>query len=1082
MSKKNCLMVLIIILTLMIFNHAFAQTCVNGEEPPCDEEATFVSVAPDALFLIDFSGSMAWNPAGGDHEYGHDLSCTANTTYCGTDSDPANNGFRASSVSGCSVNCSRLAILKRAMFNILDDDNTNDINNNDSISMNVRLGYMRYRNGDDMSGAYGSGNIRLVRGIGSAYQQIYCLASATTGSCASTQSTCKVTGECIVGTSASGGTPLAAAIREAKTYLDYHKSLDNAKDCRQKFLIVLTDGADTYACNGEGAECGDYSYDRRRATVSAVKALKDAGYKVFVVGFGSTMPAYLQNNLNWMAFYGGTDNSLIVNAGDTIAYNPDNNPAGYCPATVDPPAELTSSGTCQGDTYTDWFAQSNDPGNAPLSGYAFIAGDATALTLALRTAINVIQESIYTFSQASVQAVRTQDEDFLYEASFQPVNDDPFWIGHLSKYEILANGDIASSSMWDAGAVLSTEMSASDRVMFTLKGGAKTTFDTTNILAADVAAADDTERNLIVNFIRGGETSPDVTNWRLGDIFHSFPVTIGTPSPYYFDKVDKSEYICPNPDNPYQRCKAFDLFREDHPRESSNGKRLIVIGANDGQLHAFKTSNGHEAWSFIPPNFRPRLKMIAHAAHPTADNPSLLGHQYFMDGFISYAEVWLGTGTGESKNKNDWNTLMIAGEGRGGMTNLWSQSSSCDSDFNEHYATTDDPPVYYPNYCGYYAFNLTANTENPLFSWRIGSNTALSADEAKHLGQPWSKMIMSRVIIGVNEKWVGFIGGGYSGNNCTTGTCDTSGKGFYVIDLMNGNVLWSYTHDKNNNLMAYDVAANPAIVDTDNDGFADTAYIGDLGNNVWRIKFCLKKDTSCGISQWAGGMLFSGAGARRPVFYMNAVTKDTDGNLWVHFGTGDKTDPTFVPTDGTKDRFFAIIDKDRDSTTAIAFNTLKNILSSGNFVPATDVNNFNGWVLDFLTPGEKMLAESTVFMGAIYFTTYTPGSASDPCDQGGTAKLYAINYVTGAGLFSGGARSTDIGSGIPSAPIVSIGPTGIVSVYASTSQTGTGSGSATKQQSGGTPPQACLIPPCPPRPQDGGPWGHMYYWRDNRLQ
>lgn len=340
---------------------------------------------------------------------------------------------------------------------------------------------------------------------------------------------------------------------------------------------------------------------------------------------------------------------------------------------------------------------------------------------------------------------------------------------------------------------------------------------------------------------------------------------------------------------------------------------------------------------------------------------------------------------------------------------------------------------------------------------------------------------MTRVQIDGNEKWVGFIGGGYSGNNCSVSTCDTSGKGFYVIDLMNGNVLWSYTHDVNNALMDFDLAANPAVVDSDSDGFADTVYIGDLGGNVWRFTFCMKDAASCGQSSWVGEMLFSGAGVRRPIFYMNAVTRDTDGNLWVHFGTGDKTDPTFLPTDGTKDRFFAVIDKNRKNPSAntlpFVIGSLKDITSS-TFTLA-DVANYKGWVMNFQTPGEKMLSESTVFQGSIYFTTYTPGS-SDPCEQGGTAKLYAINYLTGGGLFNEGVRSSDIGSGIPSAPIVSIGPSGSVNVYVSTSQT-SGTGAATTSQNRGTPPLTCPVAPCPPPPDAGGPGGLLYYWRDLRL-
>ena len=34
------------------------------------------------------------------------------------------------------------------------------------------------------------------------------------------------------------------------------------------------------------------------------------------------------------------------------------------------------------------------------------------------------------------------------------------------------------------------------------------------------------------------------------------------------------------------------------------------------------------------------------------------------------------------------------------------------------------------------------------------------------------------------------------------------------------------------------MADSPAIVDRDNDGFIDTAYVGDLAGNPWKFTFC----------------------------------------------------------------------------------------------------------------------------------------------------------------------------------------------------------------------------------------------------
>ena len=117
---------------------------------------------------------------------------------------------------------------------------------------------------------------------------------------------------------------------------------------------------------------------------------------------------------------------------------------------------------------------------------------------------------------------------------------------------------------------------------------------------------------------------------------------------------------------------------------------------------------GKEVWSFIPPNVLTKLKDIAHKTHPTG-----LTHQYFVDGPITVADAWLGTGDGTAKSANDWKTLMIFGEGRGGTSTLWSSSASCDTGFRNVYSAT------YSNYCGYYALDVT-NTYSPAYKWRIG--------------------------------------------------------------------------------------------------------------------------------------------------------------------------------------------------------------------------------------------------------------------------------------------------------------------------------------------------------------------------
>jgi hypothetical protein len=1031
----------------------------NATTPDTGEEALFTtSVAPDAMILLDLSGSMDWNPAGGGDIYG-------NASCSGT--------FYSSSGSGHNVNCSRLAIAKRSIFDILDDNDDNRINSSDEGSLGVRLGYMNYFNcgSDDTGNDYTSGCIQIPgsggsrRYINSKYSQIYCNSnsSCTVGSTGSNS---------VGGASASGGTPLASALGEARTYLNAHKAADSAGACRQKFVILVTDGSDTYACGASGAECASHRYKNRRESVARAKALADAGYRVFVIGFGAAMPPYLQNTLNWMAYYGRTDNPSAANAGSTAGYSiasgcdvstsPVTNPTACCDMSTNPtacfPTGVTSCLTdsaavteaCYdstnpypgaGNSTASFRASANDPGYLDLSGYAFLAADADQLATALKTAMNLIREATYSFSQASIQSTRTQDENFVYEGSFQPVTGDPFWLGHLKKYQINSNGTVGSV-LWDAGTILQST-AASSRTIKTYKAGSLVDFTTANITASDLGVSTTAQRDAVVGYFRG-ESAYNPDNWKLGDVFRSTPITVGTPSAFYDDMRDATN--------------QFAVHRSNHVRTSVKGNRLITAGANDGQMHAFRTSDGTEAWSFIPPNLLPKLKSIAHATEPTS-----LTHLYYVDGPVTVADVWLGSGDGTSKSASDWKTQMIFGEGRGpGTTYLWSSSQHCDSGFS----ASGTYNASYPHYCGYYAFDITGSSctaasgsctaPQPSYMWRLGGTAGISATHGPYLAEPWSKFMIGKILINGHEKWAGFVGGGGSTDN-------SKGNVFFVVDLADGTILWGFTHD-DNAAMDYGLVATPAVVDTDLDGFVDTVYVGDRGDNMWRFKLCRRSDgNSCNTGNWTGGLLFdsSSGGNIRPIFTIAAVARDASNNLWVYFGTGDKNDPT---APNAQEKFVAL--KDNDRTTTYAYGNLENITSTGSTYSGTG----DGWYINMTGQGEKILADPTVFGGVVYFTTYTPPIGNDPCAQGGAAKLYGVNYTTGAGeITTSGDRSMSIGTGIASAPILSMPPGSATTpdLYVTTSGGG-GIGANTARVNINPPSSANR--------------NNMLYWRDLRVQ
>lgn len=370
-----------------------------------DTDLFILRIPPNVLILLDMSGSMEWNVA----------------------------GTKKSSVP---YNEQRIKFARDALFELLNADDSNDeIDSNDEKTLGFQIGYMRFVNsyGNDDGNPLG-GEIKVINRLPdkdqtnpSSYYSIW---------------------EEIQKGNPNGGTPLAAAIEEAKAYyLDYVDPYDLAVACRSKYMILITDGADTWGCDGPGYSEPETAAVRRARTLTVKKAKKlhDLGITVIVVGFGGDFPDKLKRTLNWAAYWGaggpkGIDPNPLTNSGDPSAYNPDT-----WPNPCDPNLPLNA-----------------DPANYPLGGYAFIAEDASQLTAALKTISRFIQDKSFSFTAPTIPSVRLIDKDVVYISSFIP-NDTPFWSGNLKAYQLNENGTLPvdkdgypsnSNLIWDAFATL----------------------------------------------------------------------------------------------------------------------------------------------------------------------------------------------------------------------------------------------------------------------------------------------------------------------------------------------------------------------------------------------------------------------------------------------------------------------------------------------------------------------------------------------------------------------------------------------------------------------------------------------------
>ena len=820
-------------------------------------------------------------------------------------------------------------------------------------------------------------------------------------------------------TVAGGGTPTAKALSVAKNWFtDSTNGAYNATDnCRANYVVLITDGEDTYGyhtgcdlCgpgsagsyisggvfNADGSTTGTGQVSRNNDLITWAKNLYDNTTKITLFTIGVGMPQVAPSPLPSGVPTGGITTPSLRLLRDVLRRA----------------AEQT------GDTYSSVSA-ANNIGNASTdctargAGRAFFANDATEVSAALGAVFEQILAGEYSFTAPTVASVRTTDRNYLFLGSFQP-NSPPQtqWRGHLDAYTINAIDN--TTWRWDAETPLITISDSNRRMCTSSASGNRTVFTTS--IDNSLLGVDTTRRTTVVNYVRGlasgGRTykPTEPTGWKLGDIFHSKPALVGPPSLFYQD----AGYS-----NTSQGGSTSFLEAKQHRT------RVVYAGSNDGALHAFWAGDwsgssygygdGREMFAYIPGSLLAKLSWMV----PSPGTK----HRYYVDSSPRIADVWLDTNNNNQKESTEWRTVLVSGLRGGGsgyfaldITNPPSGTSTDAIDTGGYAAAT-----------------------YPIALWEY-DNTAI-------LGESWSEPYIAKVRIrnqatgtadqtAVRDRWVAVFGGGKSSEG--------QGRTLIVLDIKDGTPLKVFDNVAG---ISGDIIASPTAV-LDGSGYVRYIYVPDISGNLYKFDLRQTGTVSTGLGEWTAVQRFSPSTTlAQPVYHRAEVAVVTDSERWIFFGTGNQEYPI---TDSGTGKFFGIHDLDGSTPTLITDGMLTPVHANMNLAAGTTTVGASGWKIDLsLVPansfdagshsGEKVLSDPVVFNNNVFFTTYT-GTSTSPCLGGGIARIYGVNQLTAGAAMSADSRFDESGTGVvsrhatsslgvASSPTLSVNPSGDSSIF-----------------------------------------------------
>ncbi len=538
------------------------------------------------------------------------------------------------------------------------------------------------------------------------------------------------------------------------------------------------------------------------------------------------------------------------------------------------------------------------------------------------------------------------------------------WSGSVYKYALDPfTGAVSNTVTWEASDVLdSRNLSSNSRVIMTHNGTDGVPFQWANITTAQqndlktnpAGGTDaDAKAQARLNYIRGDRTNEGsgynfrTRSSRLGDIVHSNPVYVGEPSMAWPDSS-------PFPDadtTKYSYWKSLSAVKNREP--------MLYVGANDGMMHGFRSSDGAEMMAYIPSNL---FSTDTNGGLHYLTDPAYL-HRYYVDLPPTVTDAYVKV---DAAGAVGWRTLLLGGQRAGGR--------------------------------GIFAMDITYPTS---FSEANAANTVLweftSSDDAD-LGYTYSE---PTVALMNNGKWAAIFGNGYNDSG--------SGEAQLFIVYLEGGLdgVWTAGTDymkittDSGSTSNRNGLSTPAVIDEDGDGTADRIYAGDLYGDLWAFDISDSSTAKWTVAHKSGNTLvplYDGL-STQPITVEPVVTDHpTESGYMVYFGTGQY----LVDTDKTStdsQSFYGVWDSGAKqlARTDLIAQTFETGFASNVRVLTNNTVNYadgdDGWYIDLPTTTERIVVNPILRGETLYFNTLI--SSTDPCTYGGSGWLMGVDMMTG---------------------------------------------------------------------------------------